>query len=104
MVSLIQTSYVFSGNYHAIAEALAESGILAFGHDHVGHGQSEGIPAYIESVDDYVNDLVYHCQVRKHDHQPRGEGGTVVQNSKFCAITFVHAIKCQVEGKIAQKN
>ena len=59
----VEMLIVFAGNYLAISEALAEAGILAFGHDHVGHGQSEGIPAYIESVDDYVDDLIFHCQV-----------------------------------------
>ena len=49
--------------YHNVAKALASEGMLAFGHDHAGHGQSEGIPAYIDSVDDYVDDLVDHCLV-----------------------------------------
>ncbi len=58
----------FAGNYHTVGEALAEANILAFGHDHVGHGQSEGIPAYIESVDEYVDDLIQHCQVMGHSN------------------------------------
>ena len=33
------------------------------GHDHAGHGRSEGIPAYIDTVDDYVDDLIDHCMV-----------------------------------------
>jgi len=53
----------FPGNYHKIGGALASENILAFGHDHLGHGLSEGEPAYIEAVDDYVDDLVFHCQV-----------------------------------------
>ena len=52
------------GAYHGIGDALASDGILAFGHDHAGHGLSEGIPAYIDSVDDYVDDVIDHCMVR----------------------------------------
>ena len=42
--------------------------MLAFGHDHAGHGRSEGIQAYIETVDDYVDDLVDHCMVILYQH------------------------------------
>ena len=42
--------------------------MLAFGHDHAGHGRSEGIQAYIETVDDYVDDLVDHCMVMIYKH------------------------------------
>ena len=40
---------------------LAERGMVVFGHDHLGHGESEGKRAYIENVDHYVDDLVQHC-------------------------------------------
>jgi len=63
--ALVFLSHGFSehlgAGYHNVAKALASEGMLAFGHDHAGHGQSEGIPAYIDSVDDYVDDLVDHC-------------------------------------------
>ena len=62
--NLFWTNYYFLGNYHTIGEELANDNILAFGHDHIGHGQSDGIPAYIEDVDDYVDDLVEHCKVK----------------------------------------
>ena len=32
-----------------------------FGHDHAGHGQSEGNRANIASVDEYADDVVQHC-------------------------------------------
>ena len=35
--------------------------MVVFGHDHLGHGESEGKRAYIENVDQYVDDLVQHC-------------------------------------------
>jgi len=63
--ALVFLSHGFSehlgAGYHNVGKALASEGMLAFGHDHAGHGRSEGIQAYIDSVDDYVDDLVDHC-------------------------------------------
>ena len=36
-----------------------------FGHDHVGHGASEGKRVYIENVEQYVDDIIEHCQFIK---------------------------------------
>ena len=59
----ILTCLITGAGYHNVGKALASEGMLAFGHDHAGHGRSEGIQAYIASVDDYVDDLVDHCLV-----------------------------------------
>jgi len=50
------------GNYHSLGQALAARGLLAFGHDHAGHGKSDGKRAYIDSVDDFVLDMLDHCE------------------------------------------
>lgn len=47
--------------YEDLALRLTATGLLAFGHDHVGHGRSEGVRGYIETVDDYVDDVLHHC-------------------------------------------
>lgn len=46
------------GRYEALAEALAAEKILVFGHDHVGHGKSEGDRAHIEDYGHYVQDVI----------------------------------------------
>jgi len=61
---LVFISHGFSehlGLYKEIGEFLAERGFLAFGHDHVGHGCSEGKRVYIENIDHYVDDVIHHC-------------------------------------------
>ena len=35
--------------------------MVVFGHDHIGHGESDGSRAYIENVDHYVDDVITHC-------------------------------------------
>ena len=54
---------------------MASEGILAFGHDHAGHGRSDGFRAYIETVDEYVDDLIDHCMVRKIATRSAGSQG-----------------------------
>lgn len=68
---LVLISHGFSehlGIYKEIADILAGKGYLVFGHDHIGHGESEGKRAYIEDVDDYVDDLIQHSMILKEKH------------------------------------
>jgi len=61
---LVFMSHGFSehlGLYHEVAHKLNEYGYLVFGHDHVGHGKSDGKRVYIENVDDYCDDVILHC-------------------------------------------
>jgi len=53
------------GFYHEVAEFLTKEGFYVFGHDHVGHGKSGGLRAYIENVDDYCDDVIQHCSLMK---------------------------------------
>jgi len=49
------------GWYEELAEELRDSGLLVFGHDHQGHGLSEGKRAFVESVDEFSQDVIQHC-------------------------------------------
>lgn len=54
--------------YEDLALRLTATGLLAFGHDHIGHGRSEGVRGYVDSVDDYVGDLLQHCDDVRAGH------------------------------------
>jgi len=48
--------------YTQIAEEGGNRGILCFGHDHVGHGESEGERVQVSSMDEYVDPVITHCE------------------------------------------
>jgi len=47
--------------YSALAETAAESELLCFGHDHPGHGLSEGERVQVASMSEYVDPVITHC-------------------------------------------
>jgi len=56
------------GWYDELAQRLISKGVLVFGHDHMGHGRSEGPRAIVDSVDQYVQDIYLHCAQVKREH------------------------------------
>ena len=48
-----------------VCRVLAAKDYLVFGHDHIGHGESDGKRAYIENVDHYVDDIIHHSMELK---------------------------------------
>ena len=48
--------------YSALAEAGREAGLLVFGHDHAGHGESEGERVLVADMAELTGPLVQHCR------------------------------------------
>lgn len=65
---LVCISHGFSEHlpiYDEVASKLVSKRLLVFGHDHRGHGESDGKRAYIDDVSQYAFDIIIHCQVRE---------------------------------------
>ena len=83
------------GWYEGLAGPLAQLGLLVFGHDHQGHGRSEGRRAFIDTVEDFVSDVMRHSAEVKAEYPGlpmflygHSMGGmisvaTVMRNSSF---------------------
>ena len=56
------------GWYDGLAAPLAQLGLLVFGHDHQGHGRSEGRRAYIDTVEEFVTDVIRHSAEVKTEY------------------------------------
>lgn len=48
----------YLGRYGGVVEALTGAGFSVVGHDHRGHGRSEGRRGHVDDFDDYARDLV----------------------------------------------
>ncbi|XP_029012077.1 monoglyceride lipase isoform X2 [Betta splendens] len=57
-----------SGPYEEIARRLKDLSLLAFAHDHVGHGQSEGDRMNIKDFQIYIRDVLQHIDMMKSRH------------------------------------
>jgi len=54
--------------YSEVAEEGQKHGLLVFGHDHIGHGESEGDRAIVSSMNEYTEPIVQHCQQKTEQH------------------------------------
>jgi len=66
------------GWYERLAKALTEGGLGVFGHDHVGHGLSEGPRCFVRDAREYVEDVLLHASrppqpPRPLAHAPPGQ-------------------------------
>ncbi len=101
------------GRYDALATALAEEGILVFGHDHVGHGKSEGDRAHIEDYGQYVQDVIQTIQQTKTrfpdlpcylmGHSMGGliAGLTAIEKQDWFKGLILSAALCEIDPKVA---
>ena len=48
--------------YTELAQAGVDQGLLVFGHDHVGHGESEGERVLVTDMEEFVAPVIQHCQ------------------------------------------
>ncbi|XP_076350972.1 monoglyceride lipase-like isoform X4 [Tachypleus tridentatus] len=54
--------------FEDFAQALVKSQILTFGHDHVGHGRSEGARTLVGNLDNCVEDVFLHINKMKEKY------------------------------------
>jgi alpha-beta hydrolase superfamily lysophospholipase len=76
----VRAGLVFSHGYNHrmstffdwLADRLAEHGIACFGTDHYGHGSSAGLPGFVPSFDDVVDDMLEWSGRVRRDFLPPG--------------------------------
>nr|ACO12076.1 Monoglyceride lipase [Lepeophtheirus salmonis] len=54
--------------YNEIASFLNAKGLYCFGHDHIGHGKSSGNRTFINSIDEFVDDVILHINIPRKDN------------------------------------
>ena len=54
--------------YNDLAEQGRQRGLLVFGHDHVGHGLSDGERVQISSFSEYTSPVIKQCQMKKEQY------------------------------------
>jgi len=54
--------------YDGVAMRGAEQGVLCFGHDHTGHGDSEGPRVQVSHMDEYISPILEHCNKYKMEY------------------------------------
>ncbi|XP_076350970.1 monoglyceride lipase-like isoform X2 [Tachypleus tridentatus] len=70
--------------FEDFAQALVKSQILTFGHDHVGHGRSEGARTLVGNLDNCVEDVFLHINKMKEKY-PRLPVFLVGHSMRFIA-------------------
>jgi alpha-beta hydrolase superfamily lysophospholipase len=56
------------GRYDHVARRLADAGAVVYGHDHAGHGSSEGERVLVHDVDELVSDVRSVAEQARADH------------------------------------
>ena len=75
-----------SGRYEAMASWFADRGCAVHGYDHRGHGRSSGPRNYVDSFDDYLDDLGDLLDIVRREHP--GLEITIVGHSMGGLVTL----------------
>ena len=80
--------------YDQLAREGNKRGLLCFGHDHVGHGESEGERVQVGDMGEYVDPVITHCKTMtdKYPNTPL----FIVGHSMGGLITLLTTLKTQV--------
>ena len=66
VVFLVHGLAEHSGRYVPLIKALTSGGIAVLTHDHHGHGLSDGERIFVNTFDDYVEDIFQHLKIADH--------------------------------------
>lgn len=79
--------------YEQLALEGTKRGFLCFGHDHIGHGRSEGERVQLNDMSEYVDPVVTHCKDKKEKYP--GLPLYIVGHSMGGLITLLTVLKTQ---------
>ncbi|KAK6153887.1 hypothetical protein DH2020_013526 [Rehmannia glutinosa] len=84
-----------SGRYSDFAKKLNANGFKVYGMDWIGHGGSDGLHAYVPSLDYAVNDMVRAKQISHFGAGSRSESATTRRRHRidFAAVGVHHPIQ-----------
>ena len=80
--------------YSELAEVGKAQGFLVFGHDHVGHGQSEGERALVGDMGQLTDPVIQHC--REKVEQYPGVPLFIIGHSMGGLITLLASLSPQM--------
>ena len=86
--------------YEQLALEGTKRGFLCFGHDHIGHGRSEGERVQLNDMSEYVDPVVTHCKDKKEKYP--GLPLYIVGHSMGGLITLLTVLKTQVQERVKQ--